>query len=202
MANYRTQSDQHSTTVGSLPWETFEEPVDIELEAVQRKIFPIDNGWFFKIHDDREREWRLVAHFPTNVHLDLMYHGMIRDPFVGKNELNAQWVGETPWVYRCKFVPPEIGSSRAILAFDGLDTYATVLLNGQQILRTEDMFIPERVDITKHVKCDDENTLKIIFESTYEIGKKLVRNYPEHRWGCWNGDPSRLAVRKAQYHYV
>ncbi|KMU76006.1 beta-mannosidase [Coccidioides immitis RMSCC 3703] len=134
-----------------------------------------------------------------------MQHGIIEDPFVGKNEDKVQWVGEKAWVYRTTF-PTPLGLNtaiKAVLAFDGLDTYATVNLNGKTILMTENMFVPERVDVTEILEPrNGENTLEITFESAFEIGKRFQERHPEHIWGCWNGDPSRCAVRKAQYHYV
>ncbi len=75
---------------------------------------------------------------------------------------------------------------------------ATIVLNGQEICKTRNMFIPERIDVT----LEEENVLEITFDSTYLAGKKIVEKFPDHHWGCWNGDPSRLAVRKAQFHYV
>lgn len=140
---------------------------------------------------------------PTNVHLDLIHNGIISHPMIGKRENDCQWVGEKSWVYRCTFSTPHAASSeKTVLAFDGLDTYATVVLNGKEILTTKDMFIPERVVVTKMLRPKEENILEITFDSTYLIGKKIVEQQPNHHWGCWNGDPSRLAVRKAQYHYV
>jgi beta-mannosidase len=119
----------------------------------------------------------------------------------------VQWVGEAVWVYRTTFKSPSLGSEgqkivKAVLAFDGLDTYATVLLNGKEILKTESMFISERVDVTSYLNADGANELEITFESAYLKGKKIVEEHPDHKWGCWNGDVSRLAVRKAQYHWV
>ena len=140
---------------------------------------------------------------PTNVHVDLLHNGIISDPFIGKRENECQWVGEKTWVYRGTFPTPTVDSGeQTVLAFDGLDTYATVVLNGQEILKSKDMFIPERVAVTTILRSEEENILEITFDSTYLIGKKLVEQHPDHSWGCWNGDPSRLAVRKAQYHYV
>lgn len=121
---------------------------------------------------------------------------------MGKNEIQVQWAGEKAWIYRTTFALPHTHGRKAILAFDGLDTYATVRLNGQQILETENMFIPERVDVTKALKSQGDNVLEITFDCTFLIGKEIVEKYPDHHWGCLNGDPSRLAVRKAQYHYV
>ncbi|KAI1657707.1 glycoside hydrolase family 2 protein [Daldinia decipiens] len=168
-----------------------------------RTVIPIDKNWEFKQADKEDSKYLPVGQFPTNVHLDLLAHKLIPDPYIGKNEIDVQWVGEAIWVYRTSFATPTIGSSaKAILAFDGLDTFATVALNGKTILETENMFIPERVDVTADLKEDGgENELVITFDSAYLRGWKLVEKYPDHKWGCWNGDNSRLAVRKSQYHW-
>lgn len=169
-----------------------------------RTVIPIDKNWEFKQADKEDGKYLSVGQFPTNVHLDLLAHKLIPDPYIGKNELDVQWVGEAVWVYRTSFASPAIGSSaKAVLAFDGLDTFATVVLNGKTILETENMFIPERVDVTADLKKDGgENELVITFDSAYLRGWKLVEKFPDHKWGCWNGDNSRLAVRKSQYHWV
>ncbi len=168
-------------------------------------ITPIDKNWVFKQGDKGDAKFLPVAQFPTNVHLDLIANNIIADPFVGKNENDVQWIGEVPWVYKTSFSAPALKAEgsvkKAVLAFDGLDTYATVLFNGKEILKTESMFIPERVDVTDLLK-EADNELEITFESAYLKGLKIVEKYPDHQWGCWNGDSSRLAVRKAQYHYV
>ncbi|KAL1882115.1 hypothetical protein VTK73DRAFT_2206 [Phialemonium thermophilum] len=161
---------------------------------------PIDSNWVFKQADKDDEAFLPVSQFPTNVHLDLLHHGLIPDPFVGKNELEVQWVGEAQWVYKTNFSSkPVPAGAKAVLAFDGLDTFATVVLNGRTILESENMFTPERVDVTALVL--DENELVISFDSAYLRGWKLVQQHPKHKWGCWNGDNSRLSVRKAQYHW-
>jgi len=166
-------------------------------------ITPIDKNWTFRQADKKDSKFLPVAQFPTNVHLDLIAHKIIEDPFIGKNENDVQWIGEVPWIYKTTFSSPIVPeNAKAVLAFDGLDTYATVVLNGKEILKTEDMFIPERVDVTTLLDTEGENELEITFESAYLKGCALVEKHPDHRWGCWNGDTSRLAVRKAQYHWV
>ena len=176
--------------------------VKTRIMSPKRSVTPIDKNWTFRQLDDESSAFLPVAQFPTNIHLDLIHHKIIPDPFVGKNENDVQWVGEKAWIYKTTFPSPVVQIDKAVLVFDGLDTYATVVLNGKEILKTEDMFIPERVDVTGLLKSNKDNVLEITFASTYLIGKKLVEEHPEHRWGCWNGDVSRLAVRKAQYHYV
>ena len=176
----------------------------VHLAMSIRKILALNEDWTFRQADDFSTNFLPVAQFPTNVHLDLLYHKLIPDPNIGKNEQLVQWVGEKSWIYKTHFPTPEIRNGKAVLAFDGLDTHATVRLNGVTILITENMFLPERVDVTDLLSAsnDKPNHLEITFDSTYLIGKKLVETFPDHFWGCWNGDPSRLAVRKAQYHYV
>ncbi|KAK6850215.1 Beta-mannosidase B [Apiospora arundinis] len=170
-----------------------------------RVVIPINKNWEFKQVDGENSKYLPVSQFPTHVHLDLLHHKLIPDPYIGKNELDVQWIGESVWAYKTTFATPDgLGSTslkKAVLAFDGLDTFATVVLNGKTILTTENMFIPERVDITDVLAKDGDNELVITFDSAYLRGWKLVEKYPDHKWGCWNGDNSRLAVRKSQYHW-
>ncbi|CAG8978933.1 hypothetical protein HYALB_00011195 [Hymenoscyphus albidus] len=169
-------------------------------------IIPVNTGWTFKQADKKDDKFLPVAQFPTNVHLDLIANDLIPDPFMGKNENDVQWIGEVPWIYKTSFPSPVLSTEErrtvtVTLAFDGLDTFATVVLNGNEILKTENMFLPERVDVTTYLKKEGDNELEITFESAYLKGCTLVEKYPDHHWGCWNGDSSRLAVRKAQYHW-
>jgi beta-mannosidase len=167
-----------------------------------RTVLPIADNWQFRQADKEDSEFLPVSQFPTNVHLDLIHHKIIPDPFIGKNELDVQWIGEVAWVYKTTFAAASVPKGgRAVLAFDGLDTFATVLLNGTKILETDNMFTPERVDVTETLRSDSDNELEITFDSAYLRGCALVDKHPDHKWGCWNGDTSRLAVRKAQYHW-
>ncbi|KAH8649494.1 putative beta-mannosidase B [Tricladium varicosporioides] len=173
---------------------------------LKHTIIPIDKNWTFRQADKEDSKFQPVAQFPTNIHLDLIANNIIADPFIGKNENDVQWIGEVDWIYQTRFPSPDLSveerrSATVVLAFDGLDTFATVELNGKVILKTDSMFIPERVDVTTDLKKEGENELKITFESAYLKGCSLLEKYPDHHWGCWNGDSSRLAVRKAQYHW-
>ncbi|KAI4199845.1 MAG: hypothetical protein LQ348_001815 [Seirophora lacunosa] len=132
-------------------------------------------------------KWMPVSCFPTNVHLDLIHNNVISDPFVAKNEKDAQWVGEKSWIYKVAFKSPALlPEQNAVIAFEGLDTHATVLLNGTKVLRTNDMFVPKRVNVTKDLRNLVKNELEIVFESTYLIGKTLLEADRGHKYGCWN----------------
>lgn len=83
-----------------------------------------------------------VSQFPTNVHLDLIKHGKIPDPYLKSNADLMQWVGEQKWQYRTTFDHDgprshHSESAKYIIRFDGLDTFATVSINGQVILEAD-----------------------------------------------------------------
>ncbi|KAK6528770.1 hypothetical protein TWF694_004007 [Orbilia ellipsospora] len=166
-------------------------------------VATLSSNWTFKEKDSKD-EWLEVAQFPTNIHLDLIKHKKIPDPFFERNELKVGWVAEKHWTYRTVFPSPSgLNDGKAyILAFDGLDTYATVLLNGSEILKSDNMFIAHRIDVSKLLSSHGkENELLIHFEPALERAQQVRDAHPDHFWKCWNGDSARLAVRKAQYHF-
>jgi beta-mannosidase len=124
------------------------------------------------------------------------------DPFIGFNEIKAEWVGEKSWTYRTSFGTPPLGAGPiAVLAFDGLDTFAHVKLNGNTILESNNMFLSHRVNVTTVLNRSESNLLEIEFEPALLKAREIKDQHPEHKWVCFNGDSARLAVRKAQYHW-
>lgn len=87
------------------------------------------------------------------------------------------------------------------MAFDGLDTFATVKLNGKVILESDNMWIMHRIDITDYLHSGKQAELVIDFKSAMIEARKIKDAHPEHKWVGFNGDMARLAVRKAQYHW-
>ncbi len=142
----------------------------------------------------------IEARVPGTVHQDLLAVGRIADPFIGLNEREAQWVGEADWLYRCQFdLTPDVANAENVdLCFDGLDTCATVWLNGEQILTSDNMFIPQRVSVQSLLR-PEQNDLWLLFESALRRGHMRQSEYGA--LPAWNGDPCRLYVRKAQYHF-
>lgn len=149
--------------------------------------------------------------FPTNIHLDLLSHSLIPDPFIDTNEKDVNWVEDHAWIYELSFNIPEIAfqghGTRIVLVFEGLDTFATVKLNGEDILYSDNMFISHRVQIQENMLVrnagkDNAQVLQIHFDSATRRGLEEVKRNPNHPWGVFSGDSRRTAVRKAQYHYV
>ncbi|KAK5703757.1 hypothetical protein LTR97_002770 [Elasticomyces elasticus] len=164
-------------------------------------IQELSSGWQVKQTDTDD--WLPVARVPTNVHLDLIANKKIEDPFLGFNELKCEWVGDKSWTYRIEL--PEVQSEREgtkhVLAFDGLDTFATVKINGTTILESSNMWIMHRVEVTDKLQHGKPNVLEIDFKAALLEARKIKDAHPEHKWLGFNGDLARLGVRKAQYHW-
>lgn len=132
----------------------------------------------------------------------------IPDPFLDANELSVRWIGEKDWIYRTTFQTPTLslasGDNQITtdLVFHGLDTYATVTLNGKTILSSENMHIKHRVDISPHISTNGtENELRIVFKSALLRGRELITQHPEHTFHVRQTEASRVPVRKAQYNW-
>ncbi|PVH69893.1 glycoside hydrolase family 2 protein [Cadophora sp. DSE1049] len=169
-------------------------------QALQRTN--LSSGWEFKQTDSDQNSWCLVKNVPSVVHLDLMENQKIPDPFIGLNELDVEWVGEKSWTYRTSFPAPALPeNAKAALVFQGLDTFATVKLNGSIILESSNMFLSHRVHITGRVLSAGQNSLEIDFASALLCGRELEKEHPEYRFIAHNGETGRLGVRKARYHW-
>ncbi|KZT33739.1 glycoside hydrolase family 2 protein [Sistotremastrum suecicum HHB10207 ss-3] len=167
-------------------------------------LIPVSENWTFTEIGGglgtKDGEWLPTSSFPTTVHVELLKQGKIPDPFVGLNEYKVQWVGEKDWAFKTTFAikREQLLAPNADLVFDGLDTYATIQLNGIEILKTNNQFVPYRVPVKEHVK-EGLNELLITFPSSYLEGKRLEKKHG--KFARWNGDASRLHLRKAQYNY-
>ncbi|WP_278911893.1 beta-mannosidase [Deinococcus wulumuqiensis] len=140
--------------------------------------------------------WR-PATVPGTVQQELLALGELPDPFYSLNEHDVQWVSDRHWLYRAEFqVPP--GAQYADLCLDGLDTLCTVSLNGEVVLESENMFVPQRVDLRGRLR-EGANELLLHF---HPVLPHIHRLRDEHGLlTAWNGDPSRVYLRKAQYHF-
>ncbi|CAG8976836.1 hypothetical protein HYALB_00009101 [Hymenoscyphus albidus] len=170
-------------------------------------ITPLLSNWSFKQGGlDSASEYLPANTLPTEIHRDLLKNNKIADPFLDLNELSVHWVTDEQWTYRTVFRSPSETpqSFKTVLVFEGLDTYASVYLNAQLILTSENMFLSHRVDVTEILtKNNDrsENILEIVFDSPKKRGMELIKEHPEHKFIVHQTDMSRAPVRKAQYHW-
>ncbi|MEN9485277.1 MAG: hypothetical protein RJB37_3157 [Pseudomonadota bacterium] len=171
---------------------------------------PLHAGWRFRAADARLGDteqftapdgWH-AATVPGTVYQDLIDSGALPDPLVGRQETAVQWVAERDWCYRLDFdLAADALRDQVALVFEGLDTFARVWLDGQPLAESDNMFVPLRVDITARLPHagPSRHTLWIRFDSALRRGRALEAHHGARP--LWNGDPSRLYVRKAPYHY-
>ena len=180
---------------------------DDTMAASMRTSKALSSEWMFKQGDRSSNSEYLPANdLPTEVHLDLFKNNKISDPFKDLNELSVRWVAEEAWTYRTTLCPPPAHGQpgvRTILRFEGLDTFASVYLNGKLVLESENMFVEHRLDVTNLIakNATEEDNLEIVFESARNKGLELVREHTEHRFIVHQTEISRGPVRKAQYHW-
>jgi beta-mannosidase len=100
------------------------------------------------------------------VHTDLRRAEAIPDPLRGTNEAGLQWIDGRAWEYAAEFeAAPDLLAEEAVeLVADGLDTVATLRLNGAVVARTENMFIGYRWDVKPFLR-EGVNRLSIRFAS-------------------------------------
>ncbi|UCG23833.1 MAG: glycoside hydrolase family 2 protein, partial [Chloroflexota bacterium] len=162
----------------------------------------LNGAWQVKQANRADSDW-LDATVPGCIHTDLMAAGVIPDPFYRDNEKQVLWVGEADWLYRRAFtVPAELlAHDQVLLQCDGLDTMATIWLNGAEIGRTANMFRSWEFDVRSLLR-PGENEIAIRFDSALRIGQeKLAERYIH----SWSTDTHKLPggnyVRKAQCHF-
>jgi beta-mannosidase len=117
-----------------------------------------------------------AASVPGYVHTDLFRAGLIADPFDGANEEDQQWIGDTQWRYETGFTWSDDGAHRHDLVAEGLDTLATIELNGVVVGRTENQHRSYRIDL-RGALAEGENRLRITFDAPVPAA---VRRAEEH----------------------
>lgn len=136
----------------------------------------------------------LAASVPGEVHLDLIRAGVIRGEYYDRSADDIKWAEKCEWWYRKTFVPdPALRAKHVELVFDGLDTLATVYLNGRAIGRNDNMHVPLRIDVASKLKWGKRNVLAVRLDPVDRLaeGKSLAGLYTTT---C----SERLFVRKAQ----
>ncbi|WP_242096298.1 glycoside hydrolase family 2 protein [Sphingomonas sp. CROZ-RG-20F-R02-07] len=123
--------------------------------AAPKTVVALDQGWQVRLDPadpavathPREAQW-FAAAVPGSVQQDLIAAGRVPDPYVGRNEGAIQWVGLAGWQWRTTImVTPALFARRHLdLVFDGLDTFATVSVNGRAMLVADNAHRRWRLD--------------------------------------------------------
>jgi beta-mannosidase len=158
------------------------------------RIESLAGAWEFR--QLSAEEW-LPANIPGGVHTDLIALGHIPDPFLADNEQRVQWVAESDWIYLCSFScsPELLAEEKILLVCEGLDTLATIALNGHELGRTDNMFRRYEWEIKPFLDAKGVNDLTITLYSPvkYAADKQAIHPLP----GVPQAIPGGPYLRKA-----
>ncbi|TDD77683.1 glycoside hydrolase family 2 protein [Actinomadura darangshiensis] len=121
----------------------------------------------------------IPARVPGCVHADLLDAGLIPDPYLDRNERDVAWAGHSGWRYDLALPAVPDGAERTDLVFEGLDTVATILLDGRELGGTRNMHRSYRFDVTGPARAGA--ALSVRFASAYteaEAVRDLVGSRP------------------------
>jgi beta-mannosidase len=123
----------------------------------------------------------IAAEVPGSIHTDLLAAGLIPDPFSDDNERLVAWIGSTDWRYRTSFDWTPDQQSNTDLVFHGLDTVATVTLNGAVILESRNQHRTYRIPV-RSLLVEGANELAVDFEAPvrYADRASLELGYRPH----------------------
>jgi beta-mannosidase len=147
---------------------------------------PIATGWTLRpvggpVPAEIAAAAPVPATVPGTVHTDLLAGGLIEDPYTDDNERLLAWIGLVDWRYETAFDWAPDGADRVELVFAGLDTVATVELNGRVIARTANMHRTYELDVTGALR-DGPNALAVTFASAvrHADGASLAQGARPH----------------------
>ncbi|XP_053986263.1 beta-mannosidase [Hylaeus volcanicus] len=156
--------------------------------------------------DKPEHEITFPATVPGGIYTDLTRANIIPDNFIGSNDVNHRWIGNQSVTYNNKFYVNNtlLSAPKVMLIFHGLDTFATIYLNAQEIAKTSNMFLRYTFDVTKQLKTG-ENLLTVAFTSAVKEAANLYNKQalkyivpPVCVPGTYNGECHVNHIRKMQ----
>ena len=167
----------------------------------------LHNNWEFR--QAGTLQW-YPALVPGTVHTDLLANGLIEDPYYRLNEKNLQWIDKVNWEYRTRFRldAAQLRAGSLMMRFHGLDTYATVMVNGALLFKADNFHRTWEAEAGNHLK-EGDNEIFIRFESPVMRGlmKQEALGYalPADNDQSENGGmgPVRISIftRKPGYHF-
>lgn len=142
-----------------------------------------------------DRFW-ITAKVPGDVHSALIERGIIDHPYFGHNDAKSRWIEQKEWWYRTSFDynKPEGREERHELIFEGLDTFATIYVNGLEIGKTDNALMGHTFDVTRILRSG-KNTIAVRFDPLYLHN----RDKEQVQWSSYTKE--RPWIRKAAMNF-
>jgi beta-mannosidase len=166
-----------AATAAAAVWEPL-----VSLGQASQTPRRLNLGGQWQVSQVGKEKW-IPASVPGCVHTDLLAAGEIPDPFYRDNEKAVQWVTEADWIYKRTFDVPEdvLKNDCVLLRCEGLDTVATIKINGSEVGRAENMFRLWEYDVKKVLR-PGENEIEITFGSPLAYIKEHESDQSPNKW--------------------
>ncbi|ELR23233.1 Mannosidase, beta A, lysosomal, putative [Acanthamoeba castellanii str. Neff] len=142
------------------------------------------------------KDWRVAssngsisaaASVPGVIHLDLLKAKVIEDPYVRYRDVEYRWIALTDWTYSRRFrVSADLlAHAEVVLVCEGLDTVASVAINGKVIGYADNMFRRYLFTVpTDLLRSGPDNTITVSFTSaeTYAKARPPPPNHLGRGW--------------------
>ncbi|KAI1703379.1 putative beta-mannosidase [Ditylenchus destructor] len=140
----------------------------------------VDLGGEWKFHTDASdlRNVSGLAQVPGDIFTDLQALRIIGNPLYGEGDEAYRWVGRQAWTYERNFSVTEAQAKAKILLLhlEGLDTIASVFLNGEFLLDSSNQFVSHVVNVRNFIRRG-LNHIRIEFESPVQHAKEQAELY-------------------------
>lgn len=175
------------------PWQARIDPRD----SAAAKAHPQEADWF-------------AARVPGSVQQDLIAAKRVPDPFKGTNEAAIQWAGLTNWQFRrvIDVTPAMLARDHLDLVFEGLDTFATISVNGTRLLSTGNAHRRWRVDAKPALRAGRNELLIEIASPIRTLQPQVLADanpLPGEYESAFGDEPKGKQtspyIRKPKYHY-
>ena len=122
---------------------------------------PLSQGWTLT---GDTLDIQLTVAVPSVVQQALYEAGRIAHPYLGTAENDLLWISNHPWTYALDFdANPELMKEAQVdLIFEGIDTDAEVVLNGQKLFSADNQFRQWKAGVKALLK-DKGNRLEVRF---------------------------------------
>ncbi len=155
----------------------------------------LDGTWTLSYRNQQapDAAWTSIpAPVPGDTYAALHAAGVIPDPQLGTNAWAILKWEQCEWTYARRFPGVQAKKGERVqLRFDGVDTRAEYLLNGERLGASENMFTPVRFDVTGKLKAENE----LVVHIKSPLGRPLLGVLGRSRVGGTDVE----GIRKAQH---
>ena len=161
------------------------------------ELFSLNGEWSMRAVDEEKQHSVTV---PGSVYSAYLNDGTMEDPFWRENELQAYELLKKDYVFSRRFemTAEQLAHPHVLLRCDGLDTLATVSINGQTVGKADNMHIAWTWSVREYLHAG-ENEILIRFASPILAALEAGEKSPG--WCSTDAIPGYPHIRKAHCMY-